>query len=113
MEIVQKLEKGIRKQVVHLSSGPKELGSRPSVNVLFRSIAPIYGSKIISLILTGMNCDGADGTAEIKKMGGKVIAEAESSCVIYGMPGEIVRRGLADFVLPLDKMNEEIIKLMD
>ena len=113
MEIVQKLEKGIRKQVVHRSSGPKELGSRPSVNVLFRSIAPIYGSRTISLILTGMNCDGADGAAEIKKMGGKVIAEAESSCVIYGMPGEIVRRGLADFVLPLDKMNEEIIKLMN
>jgi two-component system chemotaxis response regulator CheB len=45
-------------------------------------------------------------------MGGKVIAEAQSSCVIYGMPKEIVRRKLADFVLPLDKMAEEIIKII-
>ena len=99
--------------MVHLSCSPKELGSRPSVNTLFRSIAPIYGPKIISLILTGMNCDGADGAEEIKKMGGKIIAEARSSCVIYGMPGEIMRRKLADFVLPLDEMAEKIIKIID
>lgn len=45
-------------------------------------------------------------------MGGKVIAEDQSSCVIYGMPGEIVRRNLADFVLPLDKMADEIVKIV-
>ena len=112
MEIVQKTINGRKKEVVHLSCSPKELGSRPSVNALFRSIAPIYGSKVISLVLTGMNCDGADGAEEVKKMGGKVIAEAQSSCVIYGMPREIVRRKLADFVLPLDKMAEEIIKII-
>lgn len=59
-----------------------------------------------------MNCDGADGSEDVKKKGGKVIAEARSSCVIYGMPGEIVKRKLADFVLPLDKMAEEIIKIV-
>jgi len=112
MEIVQKIVNGRKKEIVHLSCSPRELGSRPSVNALFRSIAPIYGSKIISLVLTGMNCDGADGAEEIRKMGGKVIAEAQSSCVIYGMPREIVRRKLADFVLPLDKMAEEIIKIV-
>ena len=112
MEIVQKKVNGLEREVVRLSCSPKELGSRPSVNVLFRSIAPIYGPRVISLVLTGMNCDGADGAEEIKKMGGKVIAEARSSCVIYGMPGEIVRRKLADFVFPLDKMVEEIIKMV-
>jgi two-component system chemotaxis response regulator CheB len=112
MEIVPKTVKGRKREFVHLSCGPKELGSRPSVNALFRSIAPIYGSKVVSLILTGMNCDGADGAEQVKKMGGKVIAEAQSSCVIYGMPKEIVRRKLADFVLPLDKMAEEIIKII-
>jgi len=112
MEIVQKTVNGRKKEVAHLSYGPKELGSRPSVNALFRSIAPIYGSKITSLILTGMNCDGADGAEQVKKMGGKVIAEAQSSCVIYGMPKEVVRRKLADFVLPLDKIAEEIIKII-
>ncbi|MDR7667142.1 chemotaxis response regulator protein-glutamate methylesterase [Methanosarcina sp. Z-7115] len=113
MEIVQKIVDYHKKEVVHLSCSPKELGSRPSVNILFRSIAPIYGPKVISLILTGMNCDGADGAEEIKKMGGKIIAEARSSCVIYGMPGEIMRRKLADFVLPLDEMAEKIIKIID
>lgn len=112
MEIIQKTVNCRKKEIVHLSCGPKELGSRPSVNALFRSIAPIYGSRVISLVLTGMNCDGADGAEEVKKMGGKVIAEAESSCVIYGMPKEIVKRNLADFVLPLDKMAEEIIKIV-
>jgi len=112
MEVVQKTVNGRKKEVVHLSCGPKELGSRPSVNALFRSIAPVYGSRVISLVLTGMNCDGADGAEDVKKMGGKVIAEAQSSCVIYGMPKEIVRRKLADFVLPLDKMAEEIIKII-
>ena len=112
MEIERNKVNGFEEETVHLSCGPKELGSRPSANVLFRSVALIYGSRVISLILTGMNCDGADGAEEIKKMGGKVIAEAQSSCVIYGMPGEVVRRNLADRVLPLDKMAEEIIKII-
>jgi len=112
MEIIRNKANSPVEGIVNLSRSPKELGSRPSVNVLFRSIAPIYSSRIISLILTGMNCDGADGAEEIKKVGGKVIAEAQSSCVVYGMPGEIVRRNLADLVLPLDKMAEEIIKMM-
>lgn len=113
MEIVRNKVNGFEEETVHLSCGPKELGSRPSANVLFRSVASIYGSIVISLILTGMNCDGADGAEEIKKMGGKVIAEAQNSCVIYGMPGEVVRRNLADLVLPLDKIAEEIIKIIN
>jgi two-component system chemotaxis response regulator CheB len=112
MEIVRNKVNGFEEEAVHLSCGPKELGSRPSVNVLFRSVARVYGSRVISLILTGMNCDGADGAEEIKKMGGRVIAEDRSSCVIYGMPGEIVRRNLADLVLPLDKIAEEIIRMV-
>ena len=113
MEIVRNKVNDHEEEVVHLSCSPKELGSRPSVNVLFRSVAPVYGSRVISLVLTGMNCDGADGAEEIKKMGGKVIAEARSSCVVYGMPGEIVKRNLADLVLPLDKMAEEIIRIVE
>jgi two-component system chemotaxis response regulator CheB len=112
MEISRNKVNGFEEDTVHLSCGPKELGSRPSANVLFRSVASIYGSRVISLILTGMNCDGADGAEEVKKMGGKVIAEARSSCVIYGMPGEIVKRKLADLVLPLNEMAEEIIKII-
>jgi two-component system chemotaxis response regulator CheB len=112
MEIVRKKIDGLEEEAVHLSCGPKELGSRPSVNVLFRSVAPIYGSRVISLILTGMNRDGANGAEEIKRMGGRVIAEAQTSCVVYGMPGEIVKRNLADLVLPIDRMAEEIIRII-
>ena len=112
MEVVRKKIDDLEEEAVHLSCRPKELGSRPSVNVLFRSVAPIYGPRIISLILTGMNCDGANGAEEIKRMGGRVITEAQTSCVVYGMPGEIVKRNLADLVLPLDRMAEEIIRII-
>ncbi|MDD4496563.1 MAG: chemotaxis response regulator protein-glutamate methylesterase [Methanosarcinaceae archaeon] len=112
MEIKRKKVNGIIREFVHLNKKEKENGARPSVNVLFRSIAPIYGSKIISMILTGMQCDGADGAGEIKKWGGKVIAEARSSCVVYGMPKEVVKRNLADSVLPLDKIAAEVMSML-
>ncbi|AKB80568.1 Chemotaxis response regulator protein-glutamate methylesterase CheB [Methanosarcina horonobensis HB-1 = JCM 15518] len=76
MEIIRNKVNGLEGKAVHLSCGPKELGSRPSANVLFRSVAPIYGSRVISLILTGMYYDRADGAEEIKKMRGKIIARS-------------------------------------
>jgi len=58
---------GRKKEAVHLSCGPKELESRPSINALFRSIAPIYGSKVVSLVLTEMKCDGAEQVKNERK----------------------------------------------
>ncbi|MCD4703905.1 MAG: chemotaxis response regulator protein-glutamate methylesterase [Methanosarcinaceae archaeon] len=109
MEIVQKKIDGVMKEVVALNQRPREQGVRPAVNVLFKSIVPIYRPNILSVILTGMGVDGADGVARIKEMGGYAIAEAEQSCVVYGMPKAIVDRGMADSVLPLEKIAEGIV----
>ncbi len=113
MEIVQNRIKGITQEVVALNQKSREHGVRPAVNVLFKSIAPIYGSNILSVILTGMGIDGADGVEAIKKYGGRAIAEDEMSCVVYGMPKAIVERNLADAVLPLERMSEEIVKRLN
>lgn len=111
MEIVQKKINGVKRGVVSLNKNPRELGVRPSVNVLFRSIAQIYGSSIVSVILTGMGADGAEGVEQIKKMGGRAIAEEQNSCVVYGMPKAIVERGLADSIVSLDKIAYEVVRL--
>lgn len=113
MEIVQKKINGITQEVVALNQEPREQGVRPAVDVLFRSIASIYGSNILSVILTGMGRDGADGAEVIKKYGGRVIVEDEMSCVVYGMPKAIVERDLADAILPLERMSEEIVKRLN
>ncbi|MCK5659754.1 MAG: chemotaxis response regulator protein-glutamate methylesterase [Methanosarcinales archaeon] len=112
MEIVQKEVNGIMKEVVALNQRPREQGVRPCANILFQSIAPIYGSNILSVVLTGMGVDGADGVAEIKSRGGRAISEDQSSCVVYGMPKAIADRGLADSVVPLDMVSNEIVRML-
>ena len=72
--------------------------------MLFRS------SEVVSVILTGMGCDGAAGMKKIKKAGGYVIAEAEETCVVYGMPKSVVEAGIADEVLPIGQIADAIIK---
>lgn len=76
--------------------------------MLFRTAAYIYGSKALAVVLTGMGNDGATGVEEIFGRGGRVIAEAEESCVIYGMPKEAVLTGMVEKVVPLNKMLQEI-----
>ena len=112
MEIVQKKVNGSMKEVVVLNQHPREQGVRPCANILFKSIAPIYGSNILSVVLTGMGVDGADGVAEIKSRGGRAIAEDQSSCVVYGMPKAIVERGYADSVVSLGEVSSEIVRML-
>lgn len=112
MEIVQKKVNGSLKEVVALNKRPREQGVRPCANILFKSIAPIYGSNILSVVLTGMGVDGADGVAEIKSRGGRAIAEDQSSCVVYGMPKAIAERGYADSVVPLGRVSSEIVRML-
>ncbi len=82
----------------------------PSVDVLFESAAVVYGPEVLGLILTGMGNDGAAGTRAIKKFGGRVIAEAEESCVVYGMPKEAVATGCVGQVVPLAGLRDEILR---
>jgi two-component system chemotaxis response regulator CheB len=74
---------------------------RPSVDVLFRSVAAVLGAHAVGVILTGMGCDGAAGLLEMKQAGAMTFAQDENTCVVYGMPREAVRIGAVETVLPL------------
>lgn len=96
---------------IQLHDGPLENSCRPAVDVLFRSAAQVYGPGLLALILTGMGIDGLKGAYEIQKNRGKIIAQDESSSVVWGMPGAIVKANLAQVVLPLDLVSQEIERL--
>jgi two-component system chemotaxis response regulator CheB len=93
----------------HLVRQPSELLHRPSVDVLFRSAAEVYGSRVLGVVMTGMGNDGKEGAAWIKAQGGFVITEAEQSCVIYGMPRSVVEAGLSDAAVPLTQLAQSIM----
>jgi len=85
---------------------------RPSVDLLFSSVAQAYGMESICVILTGMGNDGLAGAKEVKAKNGYVIAQDEDTCVVYGMPRAVVNANMADIVLPLEKITEEIMKVL-
>ncbi len=73
----------------------------PSVDRLFSSAARVFGSRLHAVVLTGMGNDGLEGSAAVRKQGGRVLAESAETAIVYGMPREVVEHGLADVVLPL------------
>jgi len=83
---------------------------RPSVDLLMASTAEAYGSQSMGVVLTGMGNDGVVGIKEMKLKGGFVIAQDEETSVVYGMPRAVVNAQLADAVLPIDRISDEIIK---
>ncbi len=93
---------------LHLDDGPKVNYVRPAVDILMKSVAPMYGPRTIGVILTGMGSDGAEGMKCIKKNGGKTIAQSEETCVVYGMPKAVVESGAADRVVPLEDIAQAI-----
>ena len=95
--------------VTHLSRHPAESLHRPSVDVLFKSAAEVYGERVLAVVMTGMGSDGKEGAAWIKAQGGIVLTEAEASCVIYGMPRSVVEAGLSDAAVSLDGLAQAII----
>lgn len=97
---------------IHLNKEPAIWGVRPSVDKLFISASEVYGRNLISVVLTGMGKDGSNGTAHIKDNGGITISEDESTCVIYGMPKAAYATGKVDMVLKLDKITDELVKLV-
>ncbi|QDU58012.1 protein-glutamate methylesterase/protein-glutamine glutaminase [Aeoliella mucimassa] len=97
---------------VVITDEPPEKNCKPSVDYMLRSVASIYGGDSLTAILTGMGDDGAEGCQLLKKRGGTVIAQSEASCVVYGMPRQIVEHGLADCVVPLDQIGEQLVKLV-
>ncbi|PCI29872.1 chemotaxis protein CheB [Candidatus Kaiserbacteria bacterium] len=85
----------------------------PSINMSFTSAAEHFGSNTIGVILTGMGNDGTGGATAIKQAGGIVIAQDEDTSAVYGMPKSIVEEDLADSVLPLEKIADRLIYLVN
>jgi two-component system chemotaxis response regulator CheB len=94
--------------VAHLDAKPFNTLHKPSVDVLFQSVAEVYGNRVLGVVMTGMGSDGKEGSAWIKSQGGLVFTEAESSCVVYGMPRTVVEAGLSDKSIPLEEMARAI-----
>ncbi len=94
---------------VQVQTGPRVCYQRPSVDVMFASIAETAGNNALGILLTGMGSDGAQGLLRMKRGGARTIAQDEDSCVVYGMPREAVRLGAADKVSPLSAISAAII----
>ena len=88
---------------------PPEEGCRPAVDVLFRSVADVYGANTLAVILTGMGKDGLAGSRQIIEKGGRLLAQDEASSVVWGMPGSVAKAGLPEKIVPLDQMGFEIV----
>lgn len=97
-----KIRRTAQRDVVLLNDDPPVNGHRPSVDVLFRSVAEEFGSSAVAALMTGMGDDGAEALGAVKKAGGITIAQSEDSCVVYGMPKVAIERGYATRVVPLD-----------
>ena len=87
--------------LIQLHEGPPENSCRPAVDVLFRSVASVYGPSALAVMLTGMGQDGLIGCQNIKAVGGSIIAQDRESSAVWGMPGAVVEAGLATSVVPL------------
>jgi two-component system chemotaxis response regulator CheB len=96
---------------LHLTQGPLENHCRPAVDVLFRSLAKVYNSGVLAVVLTGMGSDGLVGCRAIREQGGSVLAQDEASSTVWGMPGAVAGAGLAHKVLPLDAIAPEILRI--
>lgn len=96
-----------------LQDGPAVSGHRPSVDVLFSSVAAAAGSNAMGVILTGMGRDGAAGLLEMRHAGARTLGQSESTCVIYGMPKAAMQMGAVEAEYPLDRLAEELVALRE
>ncbi len=98
--------------VISLTDGPPRGGHKPAVNVMLSSIADnVTKKKLIGVIMTGMGADGMEGMLEVKnKQKMHIIAQNEETCVVYGMPKSVVEKGIADEIVPLERIADAIIK---
>jgi len=97
--------------ICQLNAGPAVNRHKPSVEVMFRSVAQNVGSNAVGVMLTGMGADGAKAMKEMKDSGATNIVQDEASSVVWGMPGEAFKQGAADHVLPLNKIAAQIVIL--
>jgi two-component system, chemotaxis family, protein-glutamate methylesterase/glutaminase len=103
-----KVEQFPRGLELRVTDDPAEKSCKPSVDYLFRSLADIMGPRVLAVIMTGMGDDGFVGCQILKRHGALVMAQDRASCVVYGMPRQIVEHGLADIIRPLDAIADTI-----
>ena len=103
------LRKGASGYYVSVKTGPRVCYQRPSVDVLFTSVAEAAGPNAAGALLTGMGADGARGLLKMHQAGGRTIAQDEASCVVFGMPREAIALGAAGQVAPLDRILNAIL----
>ncbi|HEX2204478.1 MAG TPA: CheB methylesterase domain-containing protein [Longimicrobium sp.] len=96
----------------HLDVRPADTPHRPAVDVLFQSAAALYGGRVLGVVMTGMGQDGLLGAAHVKAQGGTILTEAESSCVVYGMPRAVDEASLSDRSVPLARMADSILEAL-
>ena len=87
-------------------------GFKPSGTFLFQAVARVFGNASLAVILTGMGSDGVEGLRAVRAAGGRILAQDEKSSIIFGMPGSAIEAGLADQVLPLDKIANRLVELV-
>lgn len=98
--------------VIGLNDNPPENSCRPSVDVLFRSVASHYEGRVLAVIMTGMGSDGLEGVRALKRKGARVLTQSEDTCVVYGMPMAVDEAGLSDESLPLPRLAGRIEHLL-
>lgn len=106
MEVIQ--QEGL--VILKTHQGPKENFCRPSVDVLFHSVARVFAARSLAVVLTGMGQDGLKGCETLRNLGARIYVQDEASSVVWGMPGFVARCGLADKILPLDQIGAEIVR---
>ena len=104
------LQRSGARYFVEVVDGPLVSRHKPSVDVLFRSVAKTAGKNALGIIMTGMGDDGANGLAEMHQAGAETLAQNEASCVVFGMPQEAIKRGAVDCVLSLEEFSAQIMK---
>jgi two-component system chemotaxis response regulator CheB len=97
---------------LHLNTDAPRHSCRPSVDVLFESLAVDRGAEVLACLLTGMGRDGAAGLLAIRRAGGFTLAQDESTSVVYGMPREAVSLDAVQMILPLDQIGPQIVQLL-
>lgn len=98
--------------LIELNQSPPRNGHRPSVDTMFESVADLPGLQTVGVIMTGMGNDGTSGLKRLKEKGTKVLAEDQSTCIVYGMPRAAVEAGVVDRIAPLHSIADEIIKML-
>lgn len=101
-----------RYPVFHFDDGPAVNFCKPAVDPMFESVAALYKTATLSVILTGMGQDGLVGARAVTTAGGSVIAQDEASSVVWGMPGVVARAGLASAILPLGEIGPRVSRLL-